>query len=33
MISIISNSGHVAHGIKEFVLDTQDDLENLPVDI
>ena len=33
MISIISNSGHVAHGIKEFVLDTQNDLENLPVDI
>ena len=33
MVSIISNSGHVAHGIKEFVLDTQDDLENLPVDI
>ena len=33
MISIISNSGHVAHGIKEFVLDTQNDLENLPVDV
>ena len=33
MISIISNSGQIAHGIRNFVLDTQDDVENLPTGI
>ena len=31
-INIYSNSGHTAYGIKEFVVDTINDLENLPLD-
>lgn len=30
MYKIISNDGDIAYGIKEFVCDTPDDLEDLP---
>lgn len=33
MVSIMSNSGHTGYGIKEFVCDTLDDIENLPIDV
>jgi hypothetical protein len=29
----MSNSGHTGYGIKEFVCDTLDDIENLPIDV
>ena len=32
MISIMSNSGHTGYGIKEFVCDTLDDINDLPID-
>ena len=32
-VSIMSNSGHVGYGIKEFVCDYPEDIENLPVDV
>jgi hypothetical protein len=32
-MNTISQSGHTAYGIKEFVVDTDDDVKNLPVDI
>ena len=28
----LSQSGHTAYGIKEFVVDTDDDIKNLPTD-
>lgn len=31
--NILSQSGHTAYGIREFVIDTDDDIENLPIDI
>lgn len=31
--SILSQSGHTAYGIKEFVVDTTDDIEKLPIDV
>ena len=30
---ILSQSGKVTYGIQEFVIDTDDDVENLPIDI
>lgn len=30
---ILSQSGHTAYGIKEFVVDTTDDIEKLPIDV
>jgi hypothetical protein len=30
MIKIISNAGKIVHGIKEFLVDTPDDIKNLP---
>ena len=33
MISSIAQSGHTTYGLKEFVIDTEADLENLPIDI
>lgn len=32
-MNTISQSGHAAYGIKEFVVDTPDDIEKLPVDV
>lgn len=32
MIDVLSNSGHVGYGIKEFVCDTPDDIQDLPID-
>ena len=29
----LSQSGHTGYGIKEFVIDTDDDKENLPIDV
>lgn len=31
MINLLSQSGHQGYGIKEYVLDTPTDLDNLPV--
>ena len=31
MINLLSQSGHQGYGIKEYILDTLDDLDNLPV--
>lgn len=31
MINLLSQSGHQGYGIKEYILDTPDDLDNLPV--
>lgn len=31
MINLLSQSGHQGYGIKEYVLDTLTDLDNLPV--
>lgn len=31
--NILSQSGHTAYGIKEFVVDADEDIENLPIDI
>lgn len=31
-INILSNSGHVGYGIKEFAVDTPEDIDKLPVD-
>ena len=33
MFSTMSQSGHTAYGLKEFALDTPEDLNNLPIDI
>lgn len=33
MISIVSNSGHTAYGLKQFILDKKTDVDKLPVDI
>lgn len=33
MFTITSNSGHVAYGTKDFVCDTIDDIQDLPIDI
>lgn len=30
---ILSQSGHTTYGIREFVIDTDNDIENLPIDI
>lgn len=32
MISIMEKSGHTQYGLTQFVLDSEDDLENLPID-
>lgn len=32
-MNTISQSGHTAYGIKEFVVDTPEDVKKLPVDI
>lgn len=32
MIGIIKNSGHVTYGLKEYVVDSESDIELLPVD-
>ena len=31
MVNLLSQSGHQGYGIKEYVLDTPADLDNLPV--
>ena len=31
MINLLSQSGHQGYGIKEYVLDTPADLDNLPI--
>lgn len=31
-INIYSNSGHTAYGLKEFVIDSEEDIKNLPLD-
>lgn len=31
MINLLSQSGHQGYGIKEYVLDTPTDLDNLPI--
>lgn len=31
-INIIKNSGHVAYGIKDYILDTTNDIQSLPTD-
>lgn len=33
MIHIASQSGHTAYGLKDFILDTKADLDNLPIDV
>ena len=33
MINTISNSGHIAHGLKDYVIDEKADLQNLPIDV
>lgn len=33
MIGILNASGHTTYGLKEFVIDTVDDIENLPIDV
>lgn len=33
MFSIISTGGHKAYNLQSFVVDTQADLDNLPIDI
>ena len=33
MVNILSNSGHTGYGIKEFVCDTVDDIQDLPIDV
>ena len=30
---ILSQSGHTSYGVKEFVVDTADDIEKLPIDV
>lgn len=32
MIGIMKNSGHVTYGLKEYVVDSESDIELLPVD-
>lgn len=32
-MNTISQSGHTAYGIKEFVVDTPDDIKKLPIDV
>ena len=31
MINLLSQSGHTSYGIKEYILDNQNDLDNLPI--
>ena len=33
MFTVTSNGGHVAYGKKEYVCDTIDDIQDLPIDI
>lgn len=33
MITVISNSGHTAYGLKDYVIDKKADLQDLPIDI
>lgn len=33
MVNVSANSGHTAYGLKEFIIDTKEDLEELPVDV
>lgn len=33
MVNILSNSGHTGYGIKEFICDTVNDIQDLPVDV
>lgn len=32
MIGIMKNSGHVTYGLKEYVVDSEDDVKLLPLD-
>lgn len=32
MIALMGQGGHTTYNLKEFVLDSEDDLENLPVE-
>lgn len=32
-MNAISTSGHTAYGVKEFIVDTEEDIKNLPIDI
>lgn len=33
MINTTSTSGHIAYGLKDFVMDKKSDLQNLPVNV
>lgn len=33
MINPLKTSGHTTYGLKEYAIDTEADLENLPIDI
>lgn len=33
MINLLSQSGHTTYGLKDFIIDTKADLDNLPVDV
>lgn len=32
MINTISTSGHITYGLKDFVVDTAEEIKNLPID-
>lgn len=32
MIKIVAQSGHNAYGIKQYVVDTEKEIDNLPID-
>lgn len=32
MISVTENGGHTAHNLKGFTVDSEDDIENLPIE-
>lgn len=32
MIQLTSQNGHTAYGVKEFVVSTDEDIENLPIE-
>lgn len=31
MISLLAQSGHTQYGLREYIIDSEDDLENLPI--
>lgn len=33
MVNVLSNSGHTAYGLREYVIDTVADLEDLPIEV